>query len=403
MEIDNLVKNKRRNLITLAIVRLLHGFGTGMFMIVYQPFLLELTNSIVLTGLFVSIGTIMQFMPMPLIGKISDKVNRQNVLILSIPIYIIGLLFLINANPNSIYFAVFGIIFYFLGFIMNNVNIQFLIAENSNESKGRIFGFMFFSYFGGTIAGSIFIILGQGLNSRFYLMVFIIILLVEGIFFTFFLTPQIHSKHKIMINKNNKKENMWVKIFKTKKLRSIVIFFTLDLFVYSIALSIYSGGLNDYYSLTKENIAFIVLWFNIGNVLFQIPAGHITDKIGNKKTLILSQFFGFGFFFMNILSVILWMNYIRHTLIITLSIGYVLFALSVCTFIPAEQVILTSLGESQKAESYGIVSFFRGIGIIPTGVLGGLIVENVHYIAPFIFSTIGILFELLFLIKYFHD
>ena len=217
MEIDNLVKNKRRNLITLAIVRLLHGFGTGMFMIVYQPFLLELTNSIVLTGLFVSIGTIMQFMPMPLIGKISDKVNRQNVLILSIPIYIIGLLFLINANPNSIYFAVFGIIFYFLGFIMNNVNIQFLIAENSNESKGRIFGFMFFSYFGGTIAGSIFIILGQGLNSRFYLMVFIIILLVEGIFFTFFLTPQIHSKHKIMINKNNKKENMWVKIFKTKK------------------------------------------------------------------------------------------------------------------------------------------------------------------------------------------
>ena len=106
---------------------------------------------------------------------------------------------------------------------------------------------------------------------------------------------------------------------------------------------------------------------------------------------------------MNILSVILWMNFITHTLIITLSIGYVFFALSICTFIPAEQIILTNLGEDQKAESYGIISFFRGIGLIPTGLLGALIVENVHYIAPFIFSIIGLLVELLFLLKFFHD
>lgn len=196
---------------------------------------------------------------------------------------------------------------------------------------------------------------------------------------------------------------MWIKILKTKTLRSILIFFTLDIFVYSISLSIYSGGLNDYYNLTKEDIAFISLWFNLGNAIFQIPAGHLTDKIGNKKTLILSQIFGFGFFFMNILSVILWMNFIRHTLILTLSIGYVLFALSVCTFIPAELIILTNLGENQKAESFGIVSFFRGIGLIPTGILAGLIVENIHYIAPFIFSTIGLIIELIFLVRFFHE
>jgi len=398
MRLDSLDTRMRRNLIVLVITRLIHGFGTSIFTIIYQPFLLELTNSIVLTGLFISIGSIIQFIPMPLIGKISDRFNRQYILISSIPIYIIGLLFFIFANQSSLYFVVFGIIFYFLGFILNNINAQFLVAENTNESKGIIFGFMFFSYFGGTIAGSLLIIFGQGLNSKFYLMFFIILLLVEEVFFIFFLTPQTLYKQNQKIQKNNyKKENMWVKIFKTKTLRMILIFFTLDLFVYSISLSIYTGGLNDYYNLTKENIAFITLWFNIANAIFQIPAGHITDKIGNKKTLILSQFFGFGFFFMNILSVILWMNYIRHTLIITLSIGYVLFALSVCTFIPAEQVILTNLGEDQKAESYGIVSFFRGIGLIPTGIIGGLIVENVHYIAPFIFSTIGILLSCYFL------
>ncbi len=395
---------KRRNLITLAITKLLHGFGTGMFGIIYQPFLLNLTNSFVLTGLLISLGSMMQFTPMPWIGKISDKFNRKYILITSVPIYIIGLLFLITASPTSIYFILFGVLFYFLGFIINNLNTQFLVAENTNKSKGLIFGFMYFSYFGGTIAGTLFIILG--FDSRFYMIIFIFLLLIEEFFFIFFLSEKIQpiNNPKNKVNKaSNKKANMWKKILKTKSLRSIIIFFTLDIFVYSISLSIYSGGLYDYYHLSEPDIALIALWFNIGSAIFQIPAGRITDKIGNKKTLILSQIFGFGFFFMNILAVIFWMNFFKHFLILTLSVGYLLLSLSVCTFIPAEQVILTNLGEDQKAESYGIVSFFRGIGLIPTGFIGALIVENVHYIAPFIFSTIGLGIELIFLIKFFHE
>jgi MFS family permease len=403
MEPNSIDKKKRRNLVAIAITKLIHGFGTGMFSVVYQPYLLELTNSIVLTGLFVSLGLIMQFMPMPLIGKITDRFNRKYMLISSIPIYIIGLLFLILANTSILYLVIFGITFYFLGMILNNLNSQFLISENSNDSKGKTFGFMFFSFFGGTIAGSFFIVLGQGLSSRFYLIIFIVLLLIEEVFFILFINTTTQQIPNEKLKKNNKNQNIWVKLFKIKSLRSILIFFTLDIFVYSITLSIYTGGLNDYYNLSKENIAFITLWFNITSFIFQVPAGHITDKIGNKNTLILSQFFGFGFFIMNILSVILWMNFMRQTLILTLTIGYVLLALSVCTFIPAEQVILTNLGEEQKAESYGIVSFFRGIGLIPTGIIGGLMVENLHYITPFIFSVIGIFIELLYLIRYFHD
>jgi MFS family permease len=406
MALDRIEKKNRKNLTALAITKFIHGFGTGMFAVVYQPFLLELTNSIVLTGLFISIGSIMQFMPMPLIGKLADRYNRKYFIISSIPIYIIGLLFLIFASSNTLHFVIFGIIFYFLGFIINNLNAQFLVAENSNKSKGTVFGFMFFSYFSGTIVGTSFIIIGQGLSSRFYLTFFILLLIIEEIIFTFFLTTQSHKNQNQDLQKtnlNNEKENLWVKIFKTKKLRVILVFFTLDIFAYSISLSIYSGGLNEYYNLTIENIAFITLWFNIANVLFQIPAGRITDKIGNKNTLILSQFFGLGFYFMNVLTVILWMNHIRHTIFITLSIGYILFALSICTFIPAERIIMTNLDENQKAETYGIISFFRGIGLIPTGIIGALIVENLHYIGPFIFSIIGIIIELLFLLKFFHD
>lgn len=77
-----------------------------------------------------------------------------------------------------------------MGFITNNLNAQFLVAENSEKSKGKVFGFMFFSFFGGTIAGTSFIIFGQGLNSRFYLVFFIVLLIVEEIIFILFLTVQ---------------------------------------------------------------------------------------------------------------------------------------------------------------------------------------------------------------------
>ncbi|MBA7605756.1 hypothetical protein ES703_12891 [subsurface metagenome] len=161
MVFNSLEKSKRRNLIALAITKLIHGFGTGMFTIVYQPFLMELTDSIVLTGLIISIGTVMQFLPMPIIGKFSDKFNRKYLLISSIPLYILGLFLLILASPNNLNYVILGILLYFLGFIINNLNTQFLVAENSNKSKGLIFGFMFFSYFAGTIVGSLFIILTQ--------------------------------------------------------------------------------------------------------------------------------------------------------------------------------------------------------------------------------------------------
>ena len=131
-------KNNRKNLIAIALTRLIHGFGFEMFYVIYQPFLLEITNSIVITGIIVSLGSIMQFLPTPIFGKISDKYQKKLLLILSIVIYVIGLSFLTVSTSLTIYYAVIGIMIYFLGFTPNNLNTQFVIAENSDKSKGFI-------------------------------------------------------------------------------------------------------------------------------------------------------------------------------------------------------------------------------------------------------------------------
>ncbi len=72
------------------------------------------------------------------------------------------------------------------------------------------------------------------------------------------------------------------------------------------------------------------------------------------------------------------------------------------TFIPSESIILTDLDESRKGESFGMVSCVRGIGAIPSGILGGFLMGRVHFVAPFIFIFIGLLFLIGFLIKYGH-
>ena len=79
---------------------------------------------------------------------------------------------------------------------------------------------------------------------------------------------------------------------------------------------------------------------------------------------------------------------------------YGLSTITASTFIPSESSILTDLGDSRKGENFGWVHAVRGIGGIPTGVIGGFLMEYVHFLAPFIITTIGVAVEIWYIIKY---
>jgi len=363
-----------------------------MFNVVYQPFLLDLTNSLFITGVLVTLGSVMQFLPMPLVGKLSDRIGHKTTIIASIPLYIFGLALIFISDSNNILYLIFGIVVYYLGFTLNNMNGQFLVAENSGSSKGLMYSLIFFSFFIGSIGGNAFVIFGKSIDTRVFFLIFMGILIVEGVIFTFFLSSKWkEQKASALLNEDlhNKKEKIWLQFFKNPRMRSILIFFTLDIFIYGIS--------------TTEEISFIIIWMNITNMLFQIPAGRITDKLGKKKSLVLSAITGLAFFIINIIASILWSNGMTFVLIPSLVVAHIIFAFSIITFIPSEQIILTDLGKNKKAESYGVVSFIRGVAFIPTGIIGALLIENVHYLAPFIITSIGILVEIWFLFKFFHE
>jgi MFS family permease len=181
-----------------------------------------------------------------------------------------------------------------------------------------------------------------------------------------------------------------------------MIFLTIDIFFYGISVNVLAAGLQEQYGLTLENLAFFNIWFNITNMLFQIPAGKLTDKIGKKKVLILCQISGLFIFAIHIsiyfaIQISAYFSILLFPLLIIIQI---LFGINISTFVPSESMILTDLDDSRKGESYGMVSFVRGFGAIPTGIIGGFLMGSVHFTAPFILTFVGIIIEILYLLKY---
>lgn len=324
----------------------------------------------------------------------------------SIPFYLLGLISLIFSSSTAISFLILGIILYFLGVVINSLSSLIFISENSNKSKGLMYGLILFSFFGGTIFGSTFVLLGEAFDKRVFFMIFLVIIIGEGAINLVFISEKFKvdkNLGSISLKSTDAEISVWKKIMNNPKSKAVLIFLTLDLFIYNIGLSIYIGGLSKFYLISVGELALITIVFNTSNMLFQIPGGHLADKIGKKKSLLFSQFFGMLFFVINILAYFVWAAGFTEFLFPALIISHIPFAMSVCTFIPSEQMALTDLDETRKAESYGAIGLIRGLGFIPTGYIGGFLFENVHYIAPLLISFIGIFFEIWYLSKYFHD
>jgi len=397
---------KMRNLWSQIIMNLIHGFGFSAFNVVLQPFIFTLTGkSLFYTGIIVSISNIMQFLPMPLIGKLSDKYGIKTIWLFGPPIFAFGLIILVFTSNIPI--LILGILIYVLGAMVNSLNFQIFVSENSGGSKkGIMYGLVFFAYFGGAIGGTSLVLLNPAFNSQVYFLIFSVILIIEWLILVFIIrTPTSSSNIQIrdLTKPTDIEQKKSITLFQNPKIKVATFFFAFDVFVWGIVLSVYNAGLKANYNFLDSNIAFIALWFQISNMVTQIPAGRIADKIGRKKCLIISQFFGMVFFSMNILTSVLWSQGVTIFLFPGLIIGQIFFGITVTTFIPSEQMTLTNLDDNRKAESYGIVTFIRGIGMLPTGAIGGFLAENINYTAPFVVGLVGLVIEIWFLAKYFKE
>jgi MFS family permease len=367
--------------------------------------MLEITGSVFITGILVTLGGIVMFLPNPWVGRLSDKFNRKKVWLIEAPLFFFGMILIFFAE--NVMFLVLGTIFFRLSSVFGGISYNIFISMSGEKTKkGMLFGLMFFSIFFGNIGGDIFVLLGIVKDIRVYFLIYMIIDAGNYLIINFVITNPKSEQDKnsaIKAEISDKRQSMWREIFKSPKKRAVVIFFVLDTFIYAISFSILRAGLRAQYGLTYEQLAFIGIWLSITTMIFQIPGGHLADKIGTKRSLILSELFGLASYFCYILAFIVWSLGFQFYLIPLLSAANLLNGLTASMFIPSAQMILTDLDETRRAESYGISDFLIGLGFIPTGIIGGYLTEEINYIFPFILSFIGIIFLIWYLRKYFDE
>ncbi len=129
----NIEKIRRRNFFVLLFQLLLYGFGISVFSIVYVPFLYDFTGSIVITGFITTLGIIIQYLPMPMIGRLADKYGRKLIWYFDTPFMVLGLLMFIVAN--NLFILIAGVLCYSVGTMIGISIFKVFVTENSTETK----------------------------------------------------------------------------------------------------------------------------------------------------------------------------------------------------------------------------------------------------------------------------
>ena len=396
------VKRKKRNLYICFTAKFLEGFGNGFF-IILQPILLAITSSLFNVGLILTFAILAQIASNPLIGRLVDRFGPRSIWLIGESFNIFGCLILLQTS-NYVLVGM-AVVLIFLGKTTTEMNIQLIISESSTESKkGSNFSFKPFAFFCSSIFSSFLIMLDIGLDYRFYIWTLIIVSLIIWIMVFFFITNPNSvvkkAKNEVSTNLKPKKNNL-SNLFQNPKTRIIIVFFTLHWLFVGITQSIWNAWMVKTYGVTEQELGLFFFCAYITLVIFQILAGRIIDKIGDKKALLLSFYFLLLSSIISIIVYFIWSNGCTSILIPGTITATIFFAIYSTVISPVESIYLTNLTEKRKAQSYGEGHLIITSAKIPSSVIGGSLADFVHPIAPEIVHLGGALFLTWFLIKYF--
>ncbi len=387
-----------RNVRVIAVTGIISGIYIGMLNAILQQFTVTTGIGLIGLGILSAIGGrfsgLFPSLVQPFAGQYADVVGRKRVIVLGsvTTIASMGLFFFSALTKNwllvSVAFVLYGVA------VLGSPASQAVVAESSNMDPERMNVAYSVVFLLSTIPSAAMALFGGALaDLEGYSIIFVIAFALELIDLSLYVRELGETGTKLGSERPSDSEpkfSLRKAVALPEGFLGFFACFAMDSFSFSISSSIIYAIVVEHFGFTNTDVGLIVGVWYLSIILAQYPATWLLLRIGMKKSLALSEFFG----------VVLMIGWYFSNTVPLFVVFSVVFGLSVATWVPAQSTIqMKHSPPGERGSLGGKLAAFRGLVAFPGPIIGGTIYQTLGYHSVMLASLVGTIVTTLMIIR----
>lgn len=354
------------NIRALMVESLVGSAFYEMFYPIWQPFVLSLGASVSILGGLGAILSLLGSLSSLFWGRLSDRVGRKPLIILSSILRAIALVICLMANMWYLLIPYVVLMGLSASYQQWNPASASMVADSvRREELGTAYSvLMAFSMIVSAIVAPLGGLLA--LIHGFYLIFYGCIAAdLSCILVTWLFIRETVEKKRMYFQSQKAWRTLLQDMFRPEaKLKGFYVSMVVDAFAWGLASAILYGMLVETYGFAEYQLGLLSTISSLAWASSQIPIGKLIDKHGRKPFLLLSELMG----------IITLLGWLFSSNFFSFAIFQVSFGVMIAAWVPTTTAILAnSVPKENRAEAIGRLQAFRGLLAFPAPYVGGLL------------------------------